>query len=43
MDNATSSDIITVARTMQEKVFNTFGIIPQPECELVGFKNYPLL
>ncbi len=43
MDNATSSDIIAVARTMQEKVFNTFGIIPQPECELVGFKNYPLL
>jgi len=43
MDNATSSDIIAVARVMQEKVFNTFGIIPQPECELVGFKHYPLL
>lgn len=43
VDNATSSDIIAVARTMQEKVFNTFGIVPQPECELVGFKDYPLL
>lgn len=42
-DHATSADIISVARTIQELVYKTFGIIPQPECRLVGFKNYPLL
>lgn len=41
--NATSNDIISVARTMQELVLNHFGIIPQPECRLIGFKEYPLL
>ena len=41
--NATTSDIIAVARTMQELVKKEFGIIPQPECQLVGFKTYPLL
>lgn len=41
--NATSSEIITLARTMQEMVRKEFGIIPQPECRLVGFKEYPLL
>jgi len=40
---ATSSDIIAVARTMQEMVRDRFGITPQPECQLVGFKKYPLL
>ncbi len=40
---ATSADIIELARTMQELVRDTFGIVPQPECLLVGFKNYPLL
>ena len=41
--HATSHDIITLARTMQELVYNHFGIIPQPECQLIGFKQYPLL
>jgi UDP-N-acetylmuramate dehydrogenase len=41
--NATSSDIITLARTMQEMVKEKFGIVPQAECQLVGFKEYPLL
>lgn len=41
--NATSTDIITVARTMQQLVKEKFGIIPQPECQLVGFAKYPLL
>ena len=41
--NATSADIIALARKMQELVFEKFGIIPQPECRLIGFKNYPLL
>lgn len=41
--NATSTDIITLARTMQELVHKQFGIIPQPECRLIGFKEHPLL
>ena len=40
--SATSSDIIGVARQMQKLVHKEFGIIPQPECRLVGFKDYPL-
>lgn len=40
---ATSSDIINLARTMQEIVYKGYGIIPQPECRLIGFKEYPLL
>ncbi len=43
VDNATSSDIIAVARRMQELVYEQFGIVPQPECRLVGFKENPLL
>ena len=41
--NATSSDIVALARTMQKLVKREYGIIPQPECVLVGFKKYPLL
>jgi len=41
--NATTDDILAVARTMQEKVFAAYGIMPQPECELLGFAEYPLL
>lgn len=41
--NATSSDIINVARNMQQLVREHFGITPQPECRLIGFKEYPLL
>lgn len=40
--SATSADIIAVARTMQEMVQASFGIMPQPECRLVGFPEYPL-
>ncbi len=40
--NATTQDIIDVARTMQELVHQQYGIIPQPECRLIGFKEYPL-
>jgi UDP-N-acetylmuramate dehydrogenase len=42
LEHATSSDVIAVARAMQEKVYKTFGLLPQSECELVGFKHYPL-
>lgn len=41
--NATSTDIITLALEMQKLVFNQFNILPQPECQLIGFKTYPLL
>ena len=40
--NATSTDVIKVAQIMQQKVFEQFGIKPQPECQLIGFKNNPL-
>ncbi len=41
--SATSSDIITVAQEMQRLVKKKYNIVPQPECQLVGFKEYPLL
>lgn len=40
---ATSNDIISLAKKMQELVKENFGIIPQPECQLIGFKEYPLI
>ncbi|MGC2310631.1 MAG: UDP-N-acetylmuramate dehydrogenase [Candidatus Babeliaceae bacterium] len=40
---ATARDILTLARTMQELVHKNFGIIPQPECQLIGFKENYLL
>lgn len=40
---ATSNDIITLAREMQKLVYEAYGIVPQPECQLIGFKKYPLL
>lgn len=39
---ATSTDLITLASTMQGLVFKNFGIKPHAECQLVGFKNNPL-
>jgi len=41
--NATSQELLEVVRAMQKKVYDAYGIIPQPECELVGFKKYPLI
>jgi len=43
LGNATSNDIITLAYTMQELVYQHFQILPQPECELIGFDPYPLM
>ncbi|MCX5925258.1 MAG: UDP-N-acetylmuramate dehydrogenase [Candidatus Dependentiae bacterium] len=40
---ATTHDIITIARTMQEKVYEQFGVMLRPECLLIGFDTYPLL
>jgi UDP-N-acetylmuramate dehydrogenase len=39
---ATTQDLIAVAREMQWRVHEQFGIMPQPECQLVGFAEYPL-
>lgn len=40
---ATSNDIVQLARMMQTMVHEKFGIMPTPECQLIGFKEYPLL
>jgi UDP-N-acetylmuramate dehydrogenase len=42
LPGATTADVIALARTMQEKVKEQFGIVPQVECQLIGFKEYPL-
>lgn len=42
-EGATSKDIIILARGLQQKVFDQFGIMPQPECQLIGFPEWPLL
>ena len=41
-DGATSADVIAVAREMQERVCEKYGLVLRPECELVGFDSYPL-
>jgi UDP-N-acetylmuramate dehydrogenase len=43
LGKATSTDIILLAKEMQQLVKNQFGIVPQPECRLIGFEKYPLL
>lgn len=40
---ATTQDIVDLACLMQQKVKDAFGIVPQPECRLIGFDTYPLL
>lgn len=39
---ATSTDIVNLARTMQELVQKKYGILPQAECRFIGFNEYPL-
>ena len=39
LGNATSDDIFNLAKKIQELVKSKFGITPQPECQLVGFKD----
>jgi len=41
--SATSTDLINLASQMQSLVFKNFGIKPHAECQLVGFKNNPLI
>jgi len=40
--NATSTDIVQVAREMQHLIKKQFGMTPQPECQLIGFNKNPL-
>lgn len=40
---ATSADIAALARRMQELVRDAFGLVPRPECQLLGFAENPLL
>jgi UDP-N-acetylmuramate dehydrogenase len=42
LEGATSSDIISLARKMQELVRTNFNITPQAECQLIGFHESPL-
>ncbi len=39
---ATSDDIIKLAKKMQSMVFDKFAILPQPECQFIGFEKNPL-
>lgn len=41
--NATSQDILSLARLMQKKIYDHYGLLAEPECQLIGFSNYPLL
>ena len=39
----TATEIIEIARTVQKKVFKSVSCLYlEPECELIGFDNYPL-
>jgi len=40
---ATSADIAALARRMQELLRDAFGLVPRPECQLLGFSECPLL
>lgn len=40
---ATSADVVALVRIMQQMVHDRYGITPQPECQLIGFDQYPLL
>jgi UDP-N-acetylmuramate dehydrogenase len=41
--NGTSADILDLTLMMQNMVYKAYGIKPQPECQLVGFKTNPFL
>ena len=42
LNNATSSDVIRFARTIQDAVAKKFGVLLQPEVECIGFVAPPL-
>lgn len=42
LPEATSADVIGLARAMQDKVYEAYGIMPQAECQFLGFEQDPL-
>lgn len=42
-EGATSADVVALAREMQKRVFDAYGIVPVSECQFLGFPRYPLL
>ncbi len=43
LGGASADDICGLARDIQEKVLQKFGVLLEPEVRLVGFQQYPLL
>jgi|GEM_PF-238727 len=43
LPNATSQDVVDLVCREQKMVLDQFGVLPNPECQLVGFKKYPFL
>jgi UDP-N-acetylmuramate dehydrogenase len=39
--NGTSTDILNLTLKMQQMVYDTYSIKPQPECQLIGFDKNP--
>jgi UDP-N-acetylmuramate dehydrogenase len=42
-DNGTAAEIIALARMIQQRVNEKFGVLLKPEAQMVGFEVYPLL
>ena len=40
---ATSTDVINLTKLMQQMVYEKYQIMPQPECQLIGFDTNPFL
>lgn len=43
LPEAKSQDVIDLARKLQELVLNKYKIIPVPECQFIGFNEFPLI
>lgn len=42
-ETATARDVIRLACRIQQMMQEHFGFMPQPECQFIGFSDYPLL
>ena len=40
---ATTADVVSLARDIQKRVMDSFGIVLEPEVRLLGFDQNPLL
>lgn len=40
--SGTANDIIEIAKIMQKSIYDKYGFLLEPECELIGFDKYPL-